>query len=185
MQLLKAIVLMIVLFFVALELFLYIGVNKNSVGIKFTQQVPKEGKVLQKVFYIAGAVKSPGVYELEKGLRIADAIKLAKGLSNEADINYVNDTLNLAAIVNDEQHIFIPLSQENTLGHTQFENDLDRLVNINTASMTKLETLPGVGPSTAEKIIASRPYSKISDITNVSGIGESSYAKISHLITVD
>jgi competence protein ComEA len=98
--------------------------------------------------------------------------------------------VNLAAVLTSGQQIYVPAITERSLLSEQTEsdkvaaNDSNSSININTASASELETLPGVGPATAEKIIAGRPYDNINDITSVSGIGDATLAKIKDLITL-
>lgn len=149
------------------------------------------------VVHIAGAVKNPGIVKLKEGSRIEDAIEAAGGLTEDANISDVN----LAYILDDGTKINIPsindeYSQEEIVsddGGTaiaeEFSNDgSNSLININTATETELETLPGIGPTIANKIVEYRKengnFNTIEDIKNVSGIGESKYASIEELITI-
>lgn len=159
------------------------------------------------VVYITGQVKDEGIYELEENSRISDAIDKAGGLTEEADIRNIN----LAYMLEDGTKIYIPKKDENItdnnsnsdmknnngyisnnsgIGETKDvkTNSQNSKVNINTASQTELETLPGIGPSTALKIIEYRKengkFTRIEDIKNVSGIGESKYNKVKDLIKV-
>ncbi|MBQ2938081.1 MAG: helix-hairpin-helix domain-containing protein [Clostridia bacterium] len=155
------------------------------------------------VVYITGAVKKEGMYELDENSRIADGIEKAGGLTEEAYI----DNINLAFVLQDGMKVRIPKKSEKSnvieddtdkyvsIGESITENVGDTMqnsktdkININTASQTELETLPGIGASTALKIINYRKdngkFSKIEDIKNVSGIGDSKYDKIKDLIKV-
>ncbi len=149
------------------------------------------------IVHIAGAVKNPGIVKLKEGSRIEDAIDAAGGLTEDANISDVN----LAYILDDGTKINIPsindeYSQEEIVsdgGGTaiaeEFSNDgSNSLININTATETELETLPGIGPTIANKIVEYRKengnFNTIEDIKNVSGIGESKYASIEELITI-
>lgn len=160
--------------------------------------------------YITGEVKNPGIYELEENSRIKDVIEKAGGLKETADITDIN----LATILQDEDKITIPTKDKtmeekqnteriqsnkqsktteksqnttsistNTTGKNQ-----NTKVNINTATQTELETLPGIGPSTASKIVSYRKengkFKSIEEIKKVNGIGESKYKKIKELIKV-
>lgn len=157
--------------------------------------------------HISGAVNKEGIVELKMGSRIADAIDKAGGIKEDADI----EEINLAYLLEDGMKIKIPNKQEkdkqsDTVQEENIENYVttsigvsnvskeeekskdmkSEKVNINTATQTELETLPGIGPSTAMKIITYRKekgkFMKKEEIKEVSGIGESKYNKIKDLI---
>lgn len=151
--------------------------------------------------YITGEVKNPGIYELEENSRIKDAIEKAGGLKETADITDIN----LATILQDEDKITIPSKEEKNQNNVQSKTieksqnttsistnatgkNQNTKVNINTATQTELETLPGIGPSIASKIVSYRKengkFKSIEEIKKVSGIGESKYANIKELIKV-
>lgn len=161
---------------------------------------------------IKGAVKKPGVYEVNDDLRVNDIITMAGGLNKNANTNYIN----LSARVRDEMVIWIYTNEEidklqlgknsvqymiqecncpvvdNTtcLNNNEEKNNVinNNIVNINTASLEELTTLDGIGESKAKNIIDYRNkngnFLNKEDIMNVSGIGESAYNKIKDNITV-
>jgi len=127
--------------------------------------------------HITGSVVSPGLYDLPEGSRVADAIEAAGGFLPIAD----KEKINLAALLVDGAQLNIEnLSFYNTGGSS------DR-VNINTANLDELDTLPGIGPSTAQAIIDHRrqfgQFQRTDEITNVTGIGPATYDRIKDLIT--
>ncbi len=151
--------------------------------------------------HVIGAVVRPGVYTFPEGSRVQDAVTAAGGLLAEAEPNQIN----LAAKLQDGQQLDIPgAGGSNTSGGTlgsappatgpftvittpgATTNNAD-LVNINTATLNELDTLPGIGPTIAQKIIDYRtqhgPFSNIEDIMNVSGIGPATFDNIRDLIT--
>lgn len=162
------------------------------------------------IVHVSGAVKQAGIVELNENSRIADAIEKAGGLKEEACI----DEINLAYMLEDGMKVHIPTIEEqkknndeqgiatnNNLYISSFsgtnldseknENSNQKQetkVNINTATQTELENLPGIGPSTALKIINYRnengKFKSIEDIKEVSGIGESKFNNIKDLISV-
>lgn len=152
------------------------------------------------VIHITGAVKVPGIVKLKEGSRIEDAIQEAGGLTEDADISKVN----LAYVLDDGIKIRIPssleedITDEDILVEDSGENiiqetntsstNLSGSININKATETELETLPGIGASLASRIIEYREqngkFSSIEDIKNVSGIGESKYNNIKDFICV-
>jgi len=145
--------------------------------------------------HVLGAVAHPGVVTLPEGSRVEDAIAAAGGLSANAD----PALLNLAAVVADGSQIVIgtlgnPAGEVNgasggTSGSSGTSNDGTGVkVNINTASETELETLPGIGPVTAGKIIAWRTdngrFSTVDELQEVSGIGPKTMAQLEPYVTV-
>ena len=145
------------------------------------------------VIYITGEVVNQGIYEMEYNSRISDAIEKAGGLTEKANIKDIN----LASLLEDEMKIYIPnieeagkvenVVEENPITSKREEKTKSK-ININTATQSDLETLPGIGEATALKIINYRKekgkFFKIEDIKNVSGIGESKFSKIKDMITV-
>jgi competence protein ComEA len=152
---------------------------------------------------VTGAVVRPGLYKFPEGSRIQDAIDAAGGLLADAETT----TINLAARLEDGQQLNIPYkdgaapaaatevpvfsfsSPDGTTSEpTQGPSSDAELININTATVEQLDTLPGIGPTTAQKIIDYRttngPFGTIEDILNVSGIGPATFDEIKNLITV-
>lgn len=178
--------------------------EENNEIYNSTNDKNKENKIM---VHIAGAVNKEGIYELEEGERIADIIEKAEGLTKEANLNNIN----LAYKLEDGMKIYIPkINEESSNTSIYEENETKKYnvkeninkkeenqianynkeskVNINTSTQTELETLPGIGTSTALKIIDYRKtkgkFKKIEDIKNVNGIGESKYEKIKDLIKI-
>ena len=146
---------------------------------------------------IEGAVIRPGVYELNFGSRVNDLLIMAGGLSAEADREWVQMTLNLAQKLTDGMKIYVPDKKE--AGSVKLEagtgitevgsgtvigQQTSTKININTASATELDTLYGVGPVTAQKIIDNRPYQAIEDLINKKVVNKNVFEKIKSLITV-
>ena len=147
------------------------------------------------VVHITGAVRHEGVYWLDQGFIVQDAVEAAGGLLSGADTKCIN----LAMRLNDGMHIHVPyeydedknwlpdsgraISADGSSGR-----DTELRVNINTASLSELMTLNGVGESTAAEIIAYREehgrFEKIEDIMNVPGIKEAKFNRIKRNITV-
>lgn len=144
---------------------------------------------------VDGAVASPGVYRLQDGARVSQAIDAAGGLTAEADVT----GLNRASKVTDGQKIYVPtvgeqqaaLATGGAEGGAAAASGTDAssgLVNINTASAAELQTLSGIGPSMAQSIIDERTqngaFASVDDLMRVSGIGEKKLAKIKDCICV-
>lgn len=184
--------------------------NHENIKNKETNKTDKN----KIVIYIIGEVKQEGVYELDEDSRISDAIEKAGGTKENADLSQIN----LAYKIEDGMRIYIPKKGElvqdkekiedktqevvtgkstditnttsvntNLSTNKKSKTDIEK-INLNKATQTELETLPGIGPSTAEKIIEYRKengnFKNIEDIMNVNGIGESKYSKIRDLINV-
>lgn len=142
---------------------------------------------------IAGAVLLPDVYTMEEGSRINDLLVKAGGLSAYADRGWVEKSVNKAAKLTDGAKIYIPKSGEISSGKSSSLSNLtsqsnllgivSQKVNINSASQTDLEKLPGIGPVTAGKIIAGRPYQSAEDLKSNKIVGNALFDKIKDLIT--
>lgn len=189
-------------------IFNYFTQNKNKENLENisqdiiinnqTENTTEENNNQEKiVIHITGAICNEGIYELEENSRIADAVKMAGGLKEDADLKQIN----LAYVLEDGIKINIPSKNESTnedsnntesyitKENLNSSNNAKTLkVNINNATQTELETLPGIGPSTALKIINYRKekgkFNKIEDIKNVNGIGESKFNKIKGFIKI-
>lgn len=147
--------------------------------------------------HVIGAVPRPGLYEFAEGARVQDAIDAAGGLLASANVG----SINLAALLEDGQQLNIPYKVGEEPTETSDDNSLvlpgateepssqgtEELININTASLEELDSLPGIGPTIAQRIIDYReengPFQTIEDLMNVSGIGPSTFDQIKDLIT--
>ena len=135
----------------------------------------------QVVVHVDGAVAKPGVYKLADGSRVADAVGAAGGLTTEAD----GVRINLAAKVADGQKIYIARVGESVSQSAggSVAGVSGSLVNINTASESELDKLPGVGPVTVQKIVASRPYGSLEELLTKKVVTGSVFEKIKALVT--
>lgn len=164
--------------------------------IENSETINYEEKIETIKIHIFGEVKYNGVIELDKGARIDDAVKTAGGLTENADISKVN----LAYELLDGQKLYIPavgellqsnpkiIASENEEGIIESISLKDEKININIATQTELETLPGIGPSLAYKIVDYREqngkFKAIEDLKNVSGIGENKYNQIQGFVKI-
>jgi competence protein ComEA len=165
--------------------FISIRSSINDSGrLVFANTVPQENAISRKYSYLSGQVENPGVYEIEEGMIIADLINLAGGFTKDADPEFVSKEINLSGKLQDEQRIYIPSINESAENKTTSSGGYSTLININTASLEELDTLSGIGPATAQKIIDARPFANIEDVMNVSGIGENKFNQIKDFITV-
>lgn len=142
---------------------------------------------------ISGAVEAPDVYEVTASARLKDILVLAGGLSKEADRDYFKKNFNLARILSDQEKIYIPSQDEvatrykvdNYTFQAKGELDKNLRININTASLNDLDSLPGIGEVTAEKIIANRPYASIEELTTKKIVKKNVYQEIKDRIAVN
>lgn len=140
---------------------------------------------------ISGAVVNPGVYEVDSQTRLFQVIEMAGGLTENADM----DSLNRAEIVYDGQKIIVGILGEPSAAASESSGSqsaqsgiINGKVNLNLAGSATLQTIPGIGPSKAERIIDYRNtngrFRKIEDIMNITGIGEKTFESIKDYITV-
>lgn len=181
---------------VVVGLFLFITGLASTLGekkqdeVKFeTQEQITPAKSVSKpiLIDIGGAVNEPGVYELPFESRIKDAIQKAGGFSTDADQEEISLKLNLASLLIDGQKIIIPAQGEEleiSLPQSVAGEVSNELININTASKSKLKTLMGIGPVRADDIIANRPYGDKVELVTKKVIGQATFDKIKDEITV-
>lgn len=172
------------------------NVTDDGNDIDNTNQVTEE--VVEIAVHITGEVKKQGLIYLKEGSRVADAIEKAGGETKNADLSQIN----LAYVLQDGQKIYVPNKNEkisqyitgNSGNNDTEENNTsdlskeDSKVNINTANQSELDSLPGIGPSIAQKIIDYREengnFKTIEELQNVKGIGDAKYEEIKDMVTV-
>lgn len=206
-------VLLIVGFIIALSIYMIYTNNSNEIDIAnmimqeetiendtnnlVTNSTEEEVKM---IIHISGEVKNPGIVTLEVGSRIMDAIKKAGGATREADLAQVN----LAYELQDGQKVYIPNKKEKVTEYITESSGNNVIVdgknisnnnegnnskvNINTANLDELDSLPGIGPALAQRIIDYREqngnFQSIEDLQNVKGIGDSKFSDIKDNIIV-
>lgn len=157
--------------------------NMQNDSVNAANEAVTSATAQEAYVYVSGYVKSPGVYKVAGNSRVVDAIEAAGGFLKEADTSLIN----LARVLKDGEHIHIYSVQDNIKPDAIEENA--GLININTATKEQLITLPGIGTSKAEGIIAYRDkngsFNSCEDIMKVAGIKESAYEKIKALICVE
>ena len=179
--------------------------NKNYEIIETNQTITSGNTIEEKekdkviVVHVTGEVKKPGIVKVREGDRIEDVIEMAGGLTEQADISCVN----LAYVVVDGMKIRIPAIEDEELSKEEIItedagkniiisekslNSTNISININTATQTELEGLPGIGASIAGRIVEYRnqkgKFKTIEDIKNVTGIGENKFEQIKDFIKV-
>jgi len=151
---------------------------------KISNTAKKDGITID----IAGSVMNPGVYDLPLNTRIQDAVAIAGGLSASADKEFISKNINLAAKLSDGAKIYIPQIGESVKGRTSTTgitgSTANNQININSASEQELDTLPGIGPVTSQKIISGRPYNSIEDLLSKKIVGSKVFEEIKEKISV-
>jgi competence protein ComEA len=141
--------------------------------------------------YVTGAVQRPDVYLLAPGSIVKDAVAAAGGPTEEADM----ERINLAVELSDQQQVYVPRKGEDEAAVALPGDEISdpsnltgSKVNINTASIAELDTLPGVGPAIAQRIVEYRAehgdFAAPKDLMNVKGIGPATFEKLKDRITV-
>jgi competence protein ComEA len=139
---------------------------------------------------VAGAVARPGVYRVPAGSRIADALAAAGGFAPRVDAARVAAELNLAALVHDGDRIVVPVRGEGGTsppGGAGGTAATPGLIDLNRASAEQLDTLPGIGPVTAAKIVASRqdqPFRSVDELLGRKLVGQKTFDGLKPLVTV-
>jgi len=198
------IILLLIVIIVGVGIVLNKNINKeDNFIVNRASDISENNPVMQieippVIIHIAGAVKNPGVYQLKSTDRIVDAVKIAGGVTEEANL----DLINLAALLKDGQKIIVPYKTYSGTGEEIYKNIYNNVenvyssssvststkININTANANMLQTLPGIGPVLSERIIEYRNqnglFGVIDDIKDVSGIAEKKFEGIKDLICV-
>jgi competence protein ComEA len=189
--------------FVIVSLVLLVKSVQTSTPIQFstTETLGDSGGLRASIAVdVGGAVRQPGVYMLSMGARVEEALEAAGGIHQNADMSWVEKNINRAAKITDGVKIYIPSKTETSHNEDCESPNADVAqscgivtistgasqnitpVSINMASQSELETLTGVGPVTAQKIIDNRPYTDMNQLVSKKAIGQSLFEKIrSHI----
>ncbi len=167
------------------------GVFASGITKAKPKDFPKESMVQpQKLISVdvSGAVKTPGVYQLSDTSRIEDAVKAAGGFSEKANQEYISKSLNLAQKLSDGSKVYVPFEGEQVSppvsGQVAGATTVNSQVNINTASEFELDSLAGVGPVTASKIISGRPYASADELISKKIVSKAMFDKIKDQVVV-
>ena len=174
-------------------------IDYQNIVVQEDENIEEKQDTLEEKEYIkihiAGQVKNTGIIELEVGSRISDAIQKAGGITEFANLEEVN----LAYSLEDGQKLYIPSIEEKNVEYITKENgeniiqvtnivNSKNVININKANIEELESIPGVGPSMAQKIINYRiengNFKTIEDLKNVSGIGDKKFESMKDYVCV-
>lgn len=174
-----------------------VNFGSENIPIIYNEVSQKPTKIYVEV---SGSVNKPDLYEASDGVRLKELIEKAGGLSKNADTNFFARNFNLARIPSDQEKIYIPSVWEVSNGYfteslltvygqkaleENTENlDKNMLININSSSVEELDTLPGIGKVTADKIIKNRPFKALQDLIEQKVVNKSVYENIKELITI-
>lgn len=181
----------------------YFSPQAKSSELIFTsaEDVKKESAPKPKISVdVEGKVIKPGVYQLEEGSRLQDALIASGGLASGADREYVSKKVNLAQKILDGAKIYIPAVGEIEAAQAVLsssdqaeilttdiavEYQEEDLININTASVESLDTLPKIGPVTAQKIINGRPYGSIEELVSKKVLTQKTFDALRDMISTN
>lgn len=168
------------------------GFSEVTVATADEEPTGGPGATQMLVIDVAGAVADPGVYRVPAGSRVGDAISIAGGYGPRVDARRVAIELNLAAPLTDGQHLVVPSRDDSSERGGGVDTPMSGvaatgLIDINRASSGELDALPGIGPVTAAKIIASReasPFSAVEDLRDRKLVGQKTFDGLADLVTV-
>ena len=167
-----------------------VSAEKPVVEIIKGEGKSEKGELVEIMVDVAGAVEKPGLYKLTSGSRIGDALVIAGGLSADADREWVAKSINLAEVLKDGGKVYVPgrnvnNNQSSILNNqTNTNNQNSKLININTASMSELDGLMGIGEVRARLIMDNRPYSNIDELVSKAKIPQSVYEAIKDSVSI-
>ncbi|TXH01218.1 MAG: hypothetical protein E6P95_02340 [Candidatus Moraniibacteriota bacterium] len=181
----------------------YFATQNNSNDLIFTsvEDIKKESAPKPKISVdVEGKVIKPGVYQLDEGARLQDALIASGGLASGADREYVSKKVNLAQKILDGAKIYIPAVGEIEAAQAVLsssdqaeilttdiavEDQEEGLINVNTASVESLDTLPKIGPVTAQKIINGRPYGSIEELVSKKVLTQKTFDGLRDMISTN
>ena len=166
------------------------GTTKETEPILTENQNSKSSENAELIVHVCGEVEKPGVYRLSVGKRVVDAVAAAGGVTAGGDL----DKLNLAASLEDGQKIYLPAFNSSPISPATAKTSQAQgtgvgnvsLVNLNLANQQELESLPGIGPALAKRIVDYRSqqgsFNSVDDLRKVSGIGEKKFEQLKDLV---
>lgn len=169
---------------IATSLILLVKSVQTTTPIQFSGssgEATQSGRVSLITVDIEGAVAKPGLYQLPPGSRVEDAIIAAGNVTSDADAFQFSQTINRATKLIDGAKLYIPKKGENAndniVRHDTTPSRIS-LVNVNSASQSELESLSGIGPVTAQKIISNRPYQILEELVTKKAISQTLFQKL-------
>jgi len=163
---------------------LFVKTTQHTDPIQFSSDEKVSSESAKLVIDVSGAVKNPGVYTMEHGSRVSDAIAMAGGFSDKADLESVAIRINQASVLSDGAKVYIPVQGTTNQQINTSQVLSSKTISVNTASADELDTLSGIGPATAKKIIDNRPYTKLEDLVTKKAMGQSLFDKLKVQLTL-
>jgi competence protein ComEA len=158
--------------------------SKPSMAITKTASGTIQSKEVQapKIYvHVAGSVKSPGIYQLDSGTRVFDAVLAAGGFTSKAN----QSSVNMARALNDGEQLLVASTSSEAVFGGEMESTL---ISLNQATSSQLEELPGVGPALAGRMVdwrtANGGFKSKEDLLNITGIGDKLFAAVKDLVTL-
>jgi len=194
------ILLLLAAFLIAVVSIIMMSINNQSKDEEeiITNQTESQDSSLQNIYIdVSGEVLKPDVYKVKSGTRLKEIMDLAGGLSKNADDGFFNRNYNLSRILVDQEKIHVPSVWEVDNGYfIENRQTLDfitavekakvniEIINVNKGTIDELDTLPGIGKITAEKIINNRPYQSIDELLTKKVVNKGVFEKIKNLISI-
>lgn len=181
------------IFFIIVSLTILIKSVQTTSPITFTSDTATVAGVMrgEVVVDVSGGVVRPGVYTLALGSRVEDAMAAAGGLSVDVDNERLAKVVNRAAKLSDGAKIYIPKVDDTMTGPGPVSDETSynivtglHPVSVNAASQSDLETLSGIGPTTAKKIISGRPYTSLEELVAKKAMGQALFEKLRSQLTL-
>ncbi len=166
--------------------YLEVSAEKPVVEIVKGDGKSEKGESAEIMVDVAGAVEKPGLYKLTSGSRIGDALVMAGGFSAAADREWVAKSINLAEVLKDGGKVYVPRQSDNqkTQIVRESDNQINQKININTAILSVLDGLTGIGEARARLIMDNRPYGNIDELVSKAKIPQSVYEAIKDSVTI-
>lgn len=169
---------------IAISIVLLVKSVQTTTPIQFSgssEDATQSGKMSMISVDIEGAVAKPGLYEMPFGSRVEDAIVLAGNVTSDIDPIQFSQTINRATKLVDGAKLYIPMKGENSNNYIVRHDTtqvLGSLVNVNSASQSELESLSGIGPVIAQKIIINRPYQTLEELVMKKSMSQTLFQKL-------
>ncbi|NCZ76457.1 MAG: ComEA family DNA-binding protein [Actinobacteria bacterium] len=156
----------------------------EQASVNIAEPIPQQSVATQLIINVAGKVLNPGVYQLPQGSRVIDALKAAGNQLKGVDISDIN----LARVLVDGEQILIGASNHVSLKAKTKKITVDNPLDLNRATLAQLDTLPGIGPVTSQRIIDYRKkvgrINSVDELKKISGLGGAKFEEIKPLLRV-
>ena len=169
------------------------GLLSDSNDLEIVQTCEKDPEFGRLTVDIGGAVKNPGIFQLDSGSRINDLINIAGGFANSVDKYYINKVLNLSQRLNDGEKFYIPTIEESIEVQEKLSSQQPSgnsttastgIISINSATKDELMSLTGIGEKRAEDIVSNRPYDSLNKLVEKGVLTETIFENIKNAISL-